>query len=74
MFSESEEEFIAKVDLKRLSKANFIYDDASDTLHIQISNEEPDETVMLENDIIVRLKSGLIVELAITGIKRFLVQ
>jgi len=74
MFSESEEELIAKVDLKRLAKASFIYDDASDTLHIQISNEEPDETVMLENDIIVRLKSGLIVELAITGIKRFLVQ
>jgi len=74
MCSESEEEFIAKVELKRLAKANFIYDDASDTLHIQLSNEEPDETLMLENDIIVRLKSGLIVELAITGIKRFLVQ
>jgi len=58
------------VDLDELEKAFVQYDEASDTLYINLSDEEPDETVLLENDIVVRIRNGRIIGLTILNLSR----
>lgn len=58
------------MDLDELEKAFVQYDEASDTLYINLSDEEPDETVLLENDIVVRIRNGRIIGLTILNLSR----
>lgn len=47
------------IDLDKLGQAFIVYDGATDTLHITLSDEEADEVVLLENGVIVQLKKDL---------------
>lgn len=58
------------VDLSKLEKAIVIYDQLTDTLHINLTDEEAEETLLLENGIIVRIKNGSLVGLSIQGISK----
>ncbi len=58
------------VNLDELSKAWIQYDEASDTLYIHLSDEEPDETLLLENDIVLKLKSNRIISITILNLFR----
>ncbi len=66
----SEMKRVYTVDLDELEKAFVQYDEASDTLYINLSDEEPDETVLLENDIVVRIRNGRIIGLTILNLSR----
>lgn len=58
----------AILDLSELEKAIVVYDVVTNTLHIMISEEEADETILLENNIIVKLSQGKIVSISIQDI------
>ncbi|MEM1526757.1 MAG: DUF2283 domain-containing protein [Ignisphaera sp.] len=58
------------VDLGKLEKAIVIYDQLTDTLHINLADEEAEETLLLENGIIVRIKNGSLVGLSIQGVSK----
>ncbi|MEM3973990.1 MAG: DUF2283 domain-containing protein [Ignisphaera sp.] len=61
-------EEIYTIDLKDLEKAKIIYDRASDSLHIIIDEEEADKALLLENNIVVRIKDNRIIEIEIQDI------
>ena len=56
------------VDLDKLEKALIVYDTATDTLYVNISDEEADEVIMLENGVVVRLRGSDIVGLSIHNV------
>jgi len=56
------------LDLEKLSKAIVRYDEATDTLYLVLSDEEPDETLLLENDIVVRIRGNEVIGITIRGI------
>lgn len=56
------------IDLSKLEKAVIIYDQLTDTLHINLADEEAEETLLLENGIIVKIKNGSLVGLSIQGV------
>lgn len=58
------------LDLSELEKATVIYDSITDSLHIVLSNEEADETILLENNIIVKLNQRKIISLTIQDVLR----
>ncbi len=58
----------AILDLSELEKAIVIYDVMTNTLHIIISEEEADETILLENNIIVKFSQGKIVSISIQDV------
>lgn len=58
------------VDLDELEHAFIRYDELSDTLYINLSKEEADETLLLENNIIVHVKNNKIVSLTILDLLR----
>lgn len=60
-----------ELDLDKLEKALIIYDRATDTLHITLSDEEADEVMLLENGIIVRTRGGLLIGISVQNISRF---
>lgn len=70
-------EYIAKpqkkfeLDLDKLEKALVIYDHATDTLHISLSDEEADEVMLLENGIIVRARGGLLIGISVQNVSKF---
>lgn len=74
---EEEKDYVIKVqkkielDLDKLEKALIIYDRATDTLHINLSDEEADEIILLENGVIVRVKGELLVGLSVQNISKF---
>jgi len=49
------------LDIDMLEKATIVYDSTTDTLHINLSEEEAEEVTLLENNIIVRIKDGKLV-------------
>lgn len=53
------------LDLSELERAAVVYDNITNTLHIVISNEEADETILLENNIIVKISCGRIISISI---------
>ena len=63
------EEYV--VNLKALENAKIIYDSVADSLHIIIDEGEADKALLLENDIVVRIRGNNIIELIIQGISRF---
>jgi len=56
--------------LDELENAFIRYDELSDTLYLNLSNEEADETLLLENNIIVHVKNNRIVSLTILDLLR----
>lgn len=62
---------IVEIEVEKLEKASIIYDNSTDTLHINLSEEEADEVILLENGVIVRIKGGILIGLSIQGISRF---
>jgi hypothetical protein len=58
------------LDLSELEKATVINDSITDSLHIVLSNEEADETILLENNIIVKLNQRKIISLTIQDVLR----
>lgn len=56
------------IDLSKLEKAIIIYDQLTDTLHINLVDEEAEETLLLENGIIVKIRNGSLIGLSIQGI------
>jgi len=56
--------------LDELEHAFIRYDELSDTLYINLSNEEADETLLLENNIIVHVKNNKIIGLTILDLLR----
>ncbi len=58
------------IDLDKLGQAFIVYDGATDTLHITLSDEEADEVVLLENGVIVQLKKGSIIGFSIPNVMR----
>lgn len=58
------------IDLDKLGQAFIVYDGATDTLHITLSDEEADEVVLLENGVIVQLKKGSIIGFSIPNVTR----
>ncbi|HID80636.1 MAG TPA: DUF2283 domain-containing protein [Ignisphaera sp.] len=56
--------------LDELEHAFIRYDEISDTLYINLSNEEADETLLLENNIIVHVKNNRIIGLTILDLLR----
>jgi len=59
------------LDIDMLEKATIVYDSTTDTLHINLSEEEAEEVTLLENNIIVRIKDGKLVGLSIQSVTRF---
>lgn len=53
------------LDLSELEKAIVVYDSVTNTLHIILSNEEADETILLENNIVVRICRGRVIGISI---------
>ncbi len=53
------------IDLDELSNAVVKYDEVSDTLYIVLSDEEADETLLLPNDIVIRLARGRVISITI---------
>lgn len=60
-----------EVELDKLEKALIVYDRSTDTLHINLSDEDADEVVLFENGIIVRIKSRTLIGLSIQGMTRY---
>lgn len=58
------------VDINALGNAMIIYDPTTDTLHINITDEEADEVILLENGIIVRIKNGMLIGITVQNITR----
>ena len=58
------------IDISDLEKAFIQYDEASDTLYINLSDEEADEVLMLENNIVIRIKEGRLIGLTILELSR----
>lgn len=70
MFNQLYQNYKAILDINKLEKAIVIYDNTTDTLHINIEDKEADEVILLENSIIVRIKDGIVIGLSIQGVSR----
>lgn len=70
MTSELSLEKKALIDLIKLGQAMIVYDEMTDTLHINLVDDEADEVLMLENGVIVRLKEGFVIGFSIPNILR----
>jgi len=68
--SASDEEYL--ISLRGLGNAKIIYNSAVDTLHIVIDEEEADKAILLENNIIVRIKNGRVIEIEIQDISKII--
>uniref|UniRef100_A0A7C4FAF4 DUF2283 domain-containing protein n=1 Tax=Ignisphaera aggregans TaxID=334771 RepID=A0A7C4FAF4_9CREN len=68
--SASDEEYL--ISLRGLGNAKIIYNSAVDTLHIVIDEEEADKAILLENNIIVRIKNGRIIEIEIQDVSKII--
>ncbi len=56
--------------LPRLDKMWIEYDKQNDILYITFSDEEPDESIMLEDDIIVTLRGDTVLGISIYNFSR----
>ncbi len=56
--------------LDELERAFVQYDESSDTLYINLSDEEADEVLLLENNIVVRVKGGRVIGLTVLELSR----
>ena len=56
--------------LDELEQALVQYDESSDTLYINLSDEEADEVLLLENNMVVRVKEGRIIGLTVLELSR----
>ncbi len=56
--------------LDELEQALVQYDESSDTLYINLSDEEADEILLLENNIVVRAKDGRVIGLTVLELSR----
>jgi uncharacterized protein YuzE len=61
---------IITLDLAMLEKATIVYDQLTDTLHINLSEEEAEETILLENGIVVRVKNDKLIGLSVQSISK----
>lgn len=61
----------ASIDLNKLGQAFIVYDGATDTLHVTLSDEEADEVVLLENGVIVQLKKGAVIGFSLPNVMRY---
>jgi|UniRef100_A0A7J2TBL2 hypothetical protein len=68
--SASDEEYL--ISLRGLGNAKIIYNSAVDTLHIVIDEEEADKAILLENNIIVRIKNGRVIEIEIQDVSKII--
>jgi hypothetical protein len=58
------------INLKSLGNAKFIYCSATDTLHIIMDEGDADKELLLENNVIVRIRSGRVIEIAIQEVSK----
>ena len=68
--SASDEEYL--ISLRGLGNAKIIYNSAVDTLHIVIDEEEADKAILLENNIIVRIKNSRVIEIEIQDVSKII--
>jgi uncharacterized protein YuzE len=61
---------IITLNLAMLEKATIVYDQLTDTLHINLSEEEAEETILLENGIVVRVKNDKLIGLSVQSISK----
>lgn len=62
---------LVQLDLQKLENATIIYDETTDTLYVNMDEEEADEVIMLENNVIVRIKRDTVIGLSIQGVTRY---
>ncbi|NPA97566.1 MAG: DUF2283 domain-containing protein [Crenarchaeota archaeon] len=65
----AEEGKTAVIDLEELGRAIVSYDDVTDTLYIVLSDEEGEESLLLPNDIAVRISRGRVVSITVRGVR-----
>ena len=65
----SEERRVVTVDLEELGNAIVNYDEVTDTLYIVLSDEEGEESLLLPNDIAIRISRGRIVSITVRGVR-----
>jgi hypothetical protein len=70
LMDEGNEEYV--VDLKNLGNAKIIYNSVTDTLHIIIDEGEADKAMLLENNIVVRIRNGRVIEIGIPDITKII--
>jgi len=56
------------IDVDALGNAIVKYDDVSDTLYIVLKNEEEEESLLLPNDIVIRIAKGEIISITIRNV------
>ena len=70
LMDEGNEEYV--IDLKSLGNAKIIYNSVTDTLHIIIDEGEADKAMLLENNIVVRIRNGRVIEIGIPDITKII--
>lgn len=62
----------ARLNLEDVERASLLYDPTTDMLHIILSDEEADEVILLENNLVLRLKDCRLIEIDVAGLSSYL--